>query len=116
MKLAALLVTGAAIGWLMGLSVSPVVGIVLTSMLGASVTVIGVMAALPGDTALPGTRMRTTLGAVSPYPLLAIMVGIAAGSPLGSVARTGGWFGDVARSGDPGAATPGLRMPCIPPP
>jgi hypothetical protein len=79
----ALLVSGLGIGWLTGLSLTPVVGTVLTSILG----IVG--GAVAGFTALDAERLKIH----SPWPVALLIVGIAVGGPLGILARTHDLFG-----------------------
>ena len=80
-----LVVAGLGIGWLTGLSVSPVVGTVLTSILGA---VAGVVAGL---TILDMEKPKL----YNPWPVALLILGIALGSPLGILARTNDLFGPM---------------------
>jgi len=78
-------IAGLGIGWLTGLSLSPVVGTVLTSVLGA------VAGAVAGLTVLDLEKPKHT----NPWPVALLVIGIALGSPLGILARTHNTFGAV---------------------
>ncbi len=81
-----LFLIGAGVGWLVGLSVSPVVSIVLTSVMG---TVAALVAALSGlDVEGQSPRFQ-----VNPVPIAVLIVGIIAGSLLGLRARNANWLG-----------------------
>lgn len=86
-------VTGVAIGWLAGMSVSPVLGIVLTSIMA---TLAAVFAALPTAKSVfskAEARDEThSATADAPALLCALVVGMSAGSGAGIWARTHFWF------------------------
>ena len=97
----AVLIAGLGIGWLTGLSVSPVVGTVLAGIMTAVAGVVAGVASAGTDAA----RQR-----VNAWPLAILVVGVAFGGPLGIVARSHNIFGDslhvtVATTG----ATAGLK-------
>jgi hypothetical protein len=94
--IAALVVTGFGIGWLAGLSVSPVVSIVISSVLGTAAAVVAVVSGLE-PTATDGEKtapLRQFLG-LQPkaWPLMWLVVGIAVGAMVGIRARNYHWFG-----------------------
>lgn len=78
-----ILITGLGIGWLVGLSVSPVISIVITSITGAAAAVI---------TALSGLEEKSKWS-VSPVPLALLVVGLAIGSGIGVRTRNLDWLG-----------------------
>lgn len=77
------LISGLGMGWLVGLSVSPVISIVITSITGAVAAVI---------TALSGLEEKAKWS-VSPVPLALLVVGLAIGSGVGIRTRNLDWFG-----------------------
>lgn len=81
----ALLVAGLGIGWLTGLSLTPVIGTVLTSILGA------VGGAAAGLTVLGSDKPKYHTS----WPVALLIIGIAAGGPLGILARTNNLFGPM---------------------
>lgn len=94
--IAALVMTGFGIGWLVGLSVSPVVSIVVTSVTGVAG---GVVAALSGlkyeaNSATEANKLHQSLGLrIDPIPVGLLVVGIFLGSILGILARNYSWLG-----------------------
>lgn len=92
----ALVVTGLGIGWLVGMSVSPVISIVITSLSGAAAVVIAVFSGVREKLANP--KMSTSaigrwLKLVTPVPVMWLVIGIVAGTCLGVWARTHNWLG-----------------------
>jgi len=91
-----LVVTGFGIGWLAGLSVSPVVSIVMSSVLGTVAAVVAVLSGLePASTDGEKTAsFRQFLGLQpKPWPIMCLVIGIAVGSMVGIRARNYHWFG-----------------------
>ncbi|MBA2882473.1 hypothetical protein HNR65_002825 [Desulfosalsimonas propionicica] len=81
----AVILTGIGIGWLMGLSISPVVGVVITSLLtlsGAAVTAF--------RQELPKSLKNRTNNA---WPIAILTIGLAVGASFGIFARTHDIFG-----------------------
>lgn len=91
------LITGLGVGWLLGLSVSPVVSIVITSVAGAAGAIIAAISGLEGKSSgLIGPNQQeipASLQKFSPWPLTIFVIGIIAGSMLGITARNRHWFG-----------------------
>lgn len=92
---ASLFFTGLGIGWLTGLSVSPVVSIVITSATGSAAAIV---AALSGLEEKPDEANNTTKRPrfgwqVNPLPLMLMVIGIALGAMAGISARNQHWFG-----------------------
>jgi hypothetical protein len=109
----ALLFSGAAIGWFIGLSLSPVLHIVVTSILAAAVTAVTAMAGLeggdPNANATPQESAATSSNAatspalvplhrrvprrlVTLVPLTLLLLGIVSGASFGTYARSHDWF------------------------
>jgi hypothetical protein len=77
---------GLGIGWLSGLSVSPVIATVLASLLGIAG---GLVAGVRASGANSGDKASADrLSAVNAIPAAVLILGIAVGAPLGIVART----------------------------
>lgn len=86
----ALVVTGFGIGWLAGLSVSPVVSIVITSVTGSVATIIAALSGVKEeflDTESSPATLRRLLRAVTPVPLAWLVGGLILGSIAGIGAR-----------------------------
>lgn len=91
----ALVVTGFGIGWLAGLSVSPVVSIVITSVTGSVATIIAALSGVKEEFLKPEAQpnvLKRLLAAVTPVPLAWLVVGLLVGSSWGLWARTHNWF------------------------
>lgn len=91
----ALIVTGAGIGWLAGLSISPVVSIVLTTVTGSVATIVAALSGVREEFLNPEaqpTVLKRLLTAVTPAPLAWLVVGLWVGSSVGLWARTHNWF------------------------
>lgn len=92
-----LLVIGGGIGWLIGLSVSPVVSIVITSITGAAAAIIAALSGLQDkrDDVKEVNRLVTPVlrWNVDPLPLMILVLGILLGSIFGIKARNEGWLG-----------------------
>ncbi len=92
----ALVVTGFGIGWLAGLSVSPVVSIVIASVTGSVATIIAALSGVKEellDAESSSATLRRLLRAVTPVPIAWLMVGLIVGSLVGIKARNYNWFG-----------------------
>jgi len=92
-----LLIIGFGIGWLMGLSVAPVVSGILTTLLTAVMTLVGILSGIEGKRGessetgqVPNLSPRW---AVNPVPVAILILGILAGSSVGILARTHNWLG-----------------------
>jgi hypothetical protein len=85
-QILSILVAGLGIGWLSGLSVSPVIATVLASLVGIAG---GLVAGLRASSVKPGDKTAADrLSAVNAIPAAVLILGIAVGAPLGIVART----------------------------
>jgi hypothetical protein len=92
-----LLAIGAGIGWLLGMSTSPVLSIVITSLTGAAGAVIAVLSGLedykaPAPTG-PDDKPVSISRRVHVAPLVALVIGIVAGAMFGLWSRSSGWLG-----------------------
>jgi hypothetical protein len=101
-QICALLIAGFGIGWLAGLSLSPVVGTVL----GAIVSVVGGVVAGLASAANDPARQR-----VNAWPAALLVLGIAVGSPAGILARSHDLFGravllEAGQAGGAASAAP----------
>jgi hypothetical protein len=92
-----LLISGVGIGWLIGLSVSPIIHIIITSLIALVVSVTGALAGIKvdekEDSADDGKSKRKVQVEVNPLPLMFMIIGLVIGSSLGVYARTNGWLG-----------------------
>jgi hypothetical protein len=94
------MISGLGIGWLIGLSLSPVLHIVVSSIVAAVVAVTAAIAGLTSQNGESdssnreeGIRTHRRKVTVSPVPMALLVVGIAAGACCGIYARTHDWFG-----------------------
>lgn len=88
------LASGLCIGWLAGLSVSPVLSTVMMTILGL---------AAGGATGFHFSKRDSSITALSVLALTASLLGgIAVGAPVGIVARTNNWFGAPMSAHGPG--------------
>lgn len=85
-QLMSVLVIGLGIGWLAGLSVSPVIATVLTSIVGIGGGLVVGLRSAGSDSG--DTTSRTGLSAVDAIPAAVLVLGISLGAPLGILART----------------------------
>ncbi|MCW5983140.1 MAG: hypothetical protein KIT09_33935 [Bryobacteraceae bacterium] len=83
----AVLLAGLGVGWITGLSVSPVVATVLSSIIGIVAGGAAGLAALD-DKAVPKR--------VNAWPIAILVLGVSIGSPMGVVARSRDLFGRAA--------------------
>jgi hypothetical protein len=92
-----LFLSGVSVGWLIGLSVSPIIHVIIASLIALVVSITAALAGVnipkedsagEGEKSKPKTRVE-----VNPVPLMFMVVGIVAGSSLGVYARTNGWLG-----------------------
>jgi hypothetical protein len=94
-------VSGAAIGWLAGLSVSPVIQVTITSLLTILVSLTSALASLESSgTAASSDSNRSkwkALSYLSPAPVALLVLSLACGASLGAYARSNDWLGANAR-------------------
>jgi hypothetical protein len=102
LRAACVLVSGAALGWLVGLSVSPVIQVVLTSVVSI---VVGISSALAGlkdqENEQPNetTKVkRLAAHSFNPVPIMCMVIGLALGSSAGIYARSHNWLGTSTTS------------------
>ena len=96
--IAAFVVTGFGIGWLAGLSVSPVVSIVLTSVTGVAAAAVTALSGLKEETDQAESKVRWRLPRIEVWPLALLIVGMLIGSTLGILARNYHLFGSDVTS------------------
>lgn len=102
-----LLISGFALGWLVGLSVSPVIQIILTSLVAVIVSISSALAGIrrPDDDAQQGPPendepngrqsrkgRRSFAILLDPLPVTAMVLGLAVGASMGIYARANGWL------------------------
>lgn len=86
-----LVIIGFGIGWLAGLSVSPVVSTIITSIVGVTVTLISVLSGIknrPAQSDEDTENHANPRWSVNPVPIALLIVGILIGSTLGIMVRT----------------------------
>lgn len=90
-------IIGFGIGWLMGLSVTPVVSNILTALVATVMAMMGILSGLEGQRGEPGETGQvpnlSSRWAVNPVPVAILILGILAGSSVGILARTHNWLG-----------------------
>jgi len=98
MKGVCLALSGIGVGWLIGLSVSPVIYIVITSLIAFIVSVTSALAGLKLNEAenhssdQPNHKHKLQVE-INPLPMTLMIVGLAVGASLGIYARTNNWLG-----------------------
>lgn len=90
-RIAGVLVVGLSIGWLAGLSTSPVVSILISGAMGAAISIIAVLGGFSKD-ATDGKGGSARIPDANPLHLCALSVGLAAGASVGLYARTHYWL------------------------
>jgi cytoskeletal protein RodZ len=98
MKGVCLALSGIGVGWLIGLSVSPVIYIVITSLIAFIVSVTSALAGLKLDEAENNSsdqpnRKHKLQVEINPLPMTLMIVGLAVGASVGIYARTNNWLG-----------------------
>lgn len=88
----ALVVTGVGIGWLAGLSVSPVISVVITSVIGVAAAVVTALSGLKQESSKTEPLKALTFR-VEVWPLAILVIALVVGSGLGIVARNHHLFG-----------------------
>jgi hypothetical protein len=98
-----IVISGACVGFLAGLSVSPVAGALLSTVtalvVGVTSTLAGVQISKAGSDAFKSDGSRVT---VSALPGALLVVGIVVGSTIGIYTRTHDWLGAHAAGRQPG--------------
>jgi hypothetical protein len=93
---------GLCVGWFVGLSVSPVVHIVLASILALVVSAASAIAGLDKppleeppkeETSPPSLPQRMSRIRIDPRPIALLVLGLAVGSSLGTYTRANNWLG-----------------------
>jgi len=94
-----LFLSGTAIGWLVGLSASPTIQLVITSILATVGGIVGTLAGIErtqtkADTqGEPEAPKHIKAVKITPVPMALLLIGLIPGSILGLKARTHEWFG-----------------------
>lgn len=100
-----LLLSGAGIGWLAGLSVSPIIAQILSTILGVLAAVLAVLSGVKWSAdqkdaapyeqgSAPAEKdVLQKISTVSAVPAGVLIIGLVIGSMLGMTARTHDWFG-----------------------
>ncbi len=93
----AILLCGIFVGWLAGLSVSPVLQIILTSLLALAISVISLLIGIrprESGSIILSDKLKNS---VNPFPLVFLAIGISTGATFGLYARTNSFFGVDAK-------------------
>ncbi|MCP3683078.1 MAG: hypothetical protein GY861_10340 [bacterium] len=94
-----LLAVGFGVGWLTGLSISPVVSTLLTSIVGVVIALVSILSGIkaPESTTTEHTEQvqNNFKWRADPLPLAFLMIGIIGGASVGIIARTHNWLGVV---------------------
>jgi hypothetical protein len=99
--------SGLGLGWLVGLSVSPVIQIILASLVAIVVSISSALAGLhPSDSDREqddsqevqadkprAHRSRRSFPFLDPLPIMSMVIGLACGASVGVYARTNDWLG-----------------------
>ena len=92
-----LLIVGAGVGWLVGMSVSPVVSIVITSVTATAAAIIAVLSGLEDTRSLETDDLHNNIKYVPKRvrvgPLVALVIGIVLGAAVGLSSRSSSVFG-----------------------
>ena len=92
-----LLIVGLGVGWLLGMSATPVVSIVITSLTATAAAVLAVMSGLEGTTFQENTGPNSDSSRARKHiylaPIVALVVGIVVGASVGLTSRSYAWFG-----------------------
>ena len=99
--------SGLGLGWLVGLSVSPVIQIILTSLVAVTVSISSALAGIRPQDSQEEQSLSDNQGAdkrrarktgrafpalLDPLPVMAMVVGLACGASVGVYARANGWL------------------------
>lgn len=96
------LMSGLGLGWLVGLSASPVIQIILTSLIAIVVSLSGALAGISAtkqedDPPQDNNKRRSLSSVLDPLPVMCLVIGLAIGSSIGVYARTNDWLGAVPK-------------------
>lgn len=90
-----LLITGMGIGWLAGLSVSPVISMIITTIIGSAAAIIAAVSGLNNQQVdnddTNGSNVRR-FPSLDTLPIAALVIGLVIGSYFGILARTHDWL------------------------
>lgn len=93
-----LVVTGFGIGWLAGLSVSPVISGVITSVIGIAAAVVTALVGLQEEGGEGSSQTRRHMPKIKVWPLALLIFSIALGSITGILSRNNHLFGSEVTS------------------
>ena len=86
-------IIGISLGWLVGLSQSPVIAGVVTALVAAAAALVGALGGGPGEAASESpSGLRGVVSMITPAPLAALMIGLAIGASAGLFARNAQLF------------------------
>jgi hypothetical protein len=86
-----LLFCGFSIGWLMGLSASPIIQTVIGSLLAVITSVLALLSSIQKGEMKE--KITYKLGNINLFPLSVFLIGLSTSATLGIYARTNDWFG-----------------------
>ena len=89
----ALITIGLGIGWLIGLSISPVVSIVIASVTGSAAAIIATLSGAQDREDKSDGERSHPIPSITPWPLAFLIIGIVIGSIVGMMARNQNWLG-----------------------
>ena len=89
------IICGLGIGWLLGLSVSPVLQIILTSLISLIVSIICILSGIQVKDDKPAVVLKRHFSSVSLLPICVLIIGICIGTPAGIYTRTNSLFGET---------------------
>lgn len=91
LNIIALLVCGVSIGWLLGLSSSPIIETVIGSLLAIITTLMTLLFSVEKGSVKD--KISDKLGTISILPLSIFLLGLSTSATVGIYARTNDWFG-----------------------
>lgn len=91
LNIISLLLCGISIGWLMGLSASPVIQTVLSSMLAVITSTLSLL--LSFQEGMLKEKITDKLGVINVIPLSVFLVGLSLSATAGVYARANDWYG-----------------------
>jgi len=97
-RTASVFVCGIGVGWLIGLSYSPVIQVVITSIITLVASITSALAGMRSDPnehqarddAKPKRKLQFE---INPYPMMLMIIGVALGASVGIYARANNWLG-----------------------
>ena len=91
LNIVSLVLCGTSIGWLIGLSASPVIQTVISSLLAVITSILTLLFSLQ-DGKLKD-KISDNLGVINVFPLAVFLLGLSLAATIGIYARSNDWFG-----------------------